>query len=555
MSPISLLQGISLSFTYPARPLPLLQDVSFRIALSCADRSRIGLIGPNGHGKSTLLSLVAGDREVQGGRWVRPSTHLRITWLKQVIDPGERQLPIHEYIGSGEVNLPALAKQLQQIERELETKNEHDESSRLLQRYSKLQQQFEAAGGYDFESRLHRALADLGLANVPLDRKLESLSEGQAARVRLLRTFLHEADLYLLDEPTNHLDLPAIEWLETRLQKTTAAYIVISHDRAFLDHVTSETWHLNRGVLETFPGPYSDYQQHADAALQEKIHRAESSRREIRRLQESMWQRAGWSQRLEGEKTGDGHADRGFIGHQAAKQAARSKAVEKRIRKEIAERQKNLPFIEDKRTVRFSAEGKMPSPLAWLRHLDCTMGDRSIFHLDQFAVQPRDRIALTGPNGSGKTTLLRLLHSESLPVTGELSISSATRSYLLPQNPHGASVFQSGAGLTVLQWLRRACPGEEEGAIRTMMGCYGISGEDIHRCLAEISPGMVTRMLLVEALLTRANLLLLDEPTNHLDIDAIRMLEEGLQEYEGGLVIASHDRRFIKNLGATPVSL
>ncbi len=480
----------------------LLHDVSFRLA----DGDRAGLIGPNGTGKTTLLRICAGLDEPDRGT-VAYSRGLRVGFLRQEL-LGEATGTVIEHARGAAAHLRELATDLRAMEERL-----GGADAETLERYADLQHHFDHAGGYDFDARVKRVLAGLGLDTLA-EREVATLSGGERTRLGLARLLLDDPDVLLLDEPTNHLDVAALEWLETFLvaQETTA--VISSHDRWFLDRVTSRTLSIeDRSVVE-YRGGYTQYARQRAEREAARAKAAERQAEEIARTE-------------------------AFIRRYGAGQRA----------KEARGRGKKLARVE-----RITAPAHAARHTWDLRAAD--LGSETVLETTSLAVgygEPvlrvgplrvaRDaRVAIVGPNGAGKTTLVRTLLGEIPPLDGYVSAAPMVRVAYLEQ-----AQAELGGNETVLESLR-AASGLVDQEARDLLARFLFRGDDVDRAVAVLSGGERARLALARLATRDANLLVLDEPTNHLDLAAREQLEAVLASFSGTIVLVSHDRYFVDKL-------
>ncbi len=388
--------------------------------------------------------------------------------------------------------------------------------------YGELQHAYQDAGGYDLESRAREALGGLGLDESLQGRDPRQLSGGQKRRVELSKLLLADADLLLIDEPTNHLDLASIEWLEEFMAEVRSTFVLVSHDRRFLDRVCTSVLELGHGVAEEYPGNYTQYV------------RLRGERR-ARRQKEFEAQQAHISHQEE------------FIRKYKAGQRA----------KEARGRQKQLDRIErvaapprDRRPRLRFATAPVSQILLKTSELTIGRGNVPLLHVRPLSIAPGERIAVVGPNGSGKSTLLHTLAGELPPIEGNVRLGPRTHRRLYRQDlgregdAEPASAYSTDDSRTVMEDLLADHPVGAERA-RTMLGALLFSGDDVHKLVGELSGGERARLLLGKVALEETNLLLLDEPTNHLDIPAQEVLELALVGYGGAVVLVTHDRALI----------
>jgi ATP-binding cassette subfamily F protein 3 len=482
----------------------LLKDVSFRIAHG----DRVGLVGPNGTGKTSLLRIAAGLDAPDAGA-VAYARGTRVGFLRQELLEEARGTVIEHARGAA-AHLRELERELQGLAEQVATGDPE-----TLERYADAQHHFEHAGGYHFEATLGRILGGLGLGGLA-DREVATLSGGERTRLGLARLLLDDPDVLLLDEPTNHLDVAALEWLENFLVEQQATAVVSSHDRWFLDRVTSRTLSIEDRTVAEYRGGYSHYaRQRADREFAQ-MRAAARQAEEIARTEE-------------------------FIRRYGAGQRS----------KEARGRGKKLARLE-----------RIEAPTQATRHTwgleAADLGSETVLETTALAVGyadpvmrsgplrvPRDaRVAVVGPNGAGKTTLVRTLVGDLSPLEGYVSAAPAARVAYLEQAQAELTGDQ-----TVLEAMRSAGAIDQQEA-RDLLARFLFRGEEVDRAVAVLSGGERSRLALARLSLRHANLLVLDEPTNHLDLDAREQLEAVLAAYEGTLIFVSHDRYFIDKLAS-----
>jgi ATP-binding cassette subfamily F protein 3 len=498
----------------------IFSGVSFR--LDAADR--VGLIGPNGMGKSTLLDIIAGRQEADEGTLVGAG-HLHVGYLTQTAGfvptrtLREEMLQVFAEVRAWEDELHALAARMEAPE-SFEHAGEYE---RLLDRYAELQGRFEHAGGYTIEARVDQVLDGLGFSKAEQALPATSLSGGQQTRAALGKLLLQEPDLLLLDEPTNHLDLAALEWLEEYLSGWKGAILLVAHDRYFLDKVVTRVLELAFGRIEEYPGNYTRY-------VQLRAERLERRRKEYVAQQEYIARTEEFIRRY--------------------KAGQRSK--EARGRQTLLNRMERIERPQDFQEMRFRLGKQVESGQVVLstqklavgypaKHSGAAAANRLLTVPDR-EVQRGERIGVLGENGKGKTTLLRTIIGQLAPLEGRVALGhnvligyyAQTHDDLNPNN-------------TVLDEIRQAASFNEESA-RTFLGRFLFSGDDVYKPISALSGGERSRLALAKLTLAGANFLVLDEPTNHLDLPARQFLQEILADYDGTLLFASHDRYFIDAL-------
>ncbi len=490
-------------------PDQIFKDISFQIA----DREHVALVGVNGAGKSTLLRIISGADSPNGGevsvargaRMAVLTQEPRFEVLRTVRD--EARLAFDEA-------LTALAH-MRELETEMQSATgEHLDE--LFQEYERLSLHFEVSGGYDVEHRTDEVLTGLGFTAEQMNQSVTTLSGGQKTRVSLAKALLSEPDLLLLDEPTNHLDLGMLEWLEGFLGSWRGAFLVVSHDRYFLDRVTNRTLDLSFGRLEDYPAPYGRYLTLREERLERRRQEYEDQQALIARTEE-------------------------FIRRYKAGQRSR----EARGRQTRLDRLERIERPQEHDSLKLNANptrrsGRDVLTMTPLRvGFKMADGEQSLLSTGELRVERGDRIAIIGTNGSGKSTLLKTLVGELPTLKGRVGFGTNVKLGYYAQGHEGLP--REGTPLSIL--LSSQPMGDE--AARNYLARFLFSGDEVLRPISALSGGERSRLALACLLIEGANLLVLDEPTNHLDIQSRETLEQLLSTYDGTVVFVSHDRFFI----------
>jgi ATP-binding cassette, subfamily F, member 3 len=497
-----LLRADRLKLMYGATEV--LNELTFQVE----PRQRLGIVGANGSGKSSLLKAISGDViPAAGSLTLAPRT--RTAYLAQELEAGPHESVYADALHS-RPDILSLRGRLEGLEAAMAGATGAEQAV-LVEDYGEVQHEYERLDGYAYDNRVAEVLHGVGLSEADQALAPSALSGGQRRRLALARLLLQDADLLLLDEPTNHLDLEAIEWLEGFLRLSRAGMLIVSHDRRFLEHTADDILELQAGSGEWYPGNYRQYVR---------------LRRERRALQQKEYE----AQREYIERTEE------FIRRYKAGQRAR----EARGRQTRLDRLARVAPPADDQQIRIRLKASVTSDLIFQSDgLRLGYGKRELLTMPAFTINAGERVAIVGPNGSGKTSLLKALLGELRPLTGRVKIGPrvAMRYY----DQHLADLDPTKTVLTELQ----DAFGLPEETLRTFLGRLLFHGDDAFKTIRSLSGGEKSRVALAKLMLDDAGLLLLDEPTNHLDIPAQEMLEEALQDFEGTIVFVSHDRYFI----------
>jgi ATP-binding cassette subfamily F protein 3 len=475
---------------------PLLQNAN----LQAFANQRIGLVGKNGCGKSTLFRLIRGEIKPESGE-VSLQFGKTIAFVEQEIANSDQ--PALEFVLDGDTELRQLEKTL--------VRENHDTA------WFDAQQRFEGIDGYGAKARAAQLLNGLGFANDTLERPVTSFSGGWRMRLNLARALMHRADLLLLDEPTNHLDLEAILWLEQYLARYPGSILLVSHDREFLNACVNRIAHVHDQTIDCYTGDYDDFER----ARAEKIAQQNQA---FNKQQEKIAHLEDFVRRFRAQAT-------------KAKQAqSRIKALDRITR--IAA----VHVTDGHFELEIEAPERSPDLLMRAEKMGFAYVDKTLFKNIELVLRAGARIALLGPNGAGKSTLIKLLVGELQPTSGTLEITPDIRIGYFAQ--HQLENLDSAA--TPLQHMERLAPKETTLALRSFLGRFGLAGDSEDRPVASFSGGEKSRLALALLAWQRPHLLLLDEPTNHLDLDMRDALTIALEEYTGAVVIVSHDRSLIR---------
>jgi len=479
-------------------------------SLFIGPKDRIGLIGLNGTGKSTLLRMIVNDIQPASGE-ITMSKDTTVGFLNQDLLSFQSSEPIIEVAMQAFKEAHDLQHEIDKVLREMES----NYSDGLVDKLSKLQERFEAVDGYTIQSKAEEILEGIGFSTEDLKRPLEEFSGGWRMRVMLAKLLLEKPSLLMLDEPTNHLDLPSIQWIEQYLQSYEGAYIVVSHDRTFVNRTVSKIVEVEHANLNLYKGNYDKY-------IEEKELRKEIHQNAFENQQQKIKQAERFVERFKAKAT-------------KAKQAqSRVKMLERMDRIEAP--------VDNNVQVNFKFNFKTKSGRHVKRLEDITKSydDLQIFHNTSIQIERGDKIALIGANGKGKSTLLRII-SGTEKHKGKVETGHNVLEAFYAQH----QLESLGIDNEILEELKLEGTGKTEQELRSVLGCFLFTDEEVFKKIKVLSGGEKSRVALAKTLISEANFLLLDEPTNHLDMMSVNILVQALQQYEGTFLLVSHDRHFI----------
>ncbi|MDG2308396.1 MAG: ABC-F family ATP-binding cassette domain-containing protein [Candidatus Binatia bacterium] len=497
----------------------LIQDAT----LTLGPGDRIGIVGPNGAGKSTLLALLLGHELPDDGA-IRRSKGLTLGHLPQEILTAPEETVL-ETATRPSGRLAGILEDLERLPSAIEAATTDTERETLSTHLAEAHAVFAEVGGHDREARARRILAGLGFRTGEPERRLGTFSGGYVMRAELARLLLDLPDVLLLDEPTNHLDLESVLWLQGFLAQTRSILIIISHDRAFLDATIQSILEVDRMQLTRYVGSYGDYVRERAARRAQLEASAKAQDRRIKQTERFI-------ERFRAKST------------KATQVQSRIKALEKEDRIEIASESArvHLRFPQPERTSDIALE---------LEKVRFGYGTETIYDGIDFRLERGEKTVLVGPNGAGKSTLLKLLGGVLEPSKGERKLGLRATIGYYAQHRHDLLDL----GQTVLENARSAAPDQTETFIRTLLGSFLFSGDDVFKNASVLSGGEKSRLALARILLAPPSVLLMDEPTTHLDIPSVDALIDALREYEGSLCFVSHDVHFIRRLARRVVRI
>jgi ATP-binding cassette, subfamily F, member 3 len=489
--------------------------------LDIEPRVRLGVIGPNGGGKSTLLRILAGEETADAGE-ITQRRGLVVAFLPQQLEGDERR--VLSTLRAARPDLDELEQELEKVERELGSGGEDlDKLGKLLRRHEGVLERWTAAGGPGFEGRARALLADVGLDDDDLEKPTRLLSGGQRKLVGLAACLLRDPDVLLLDEPEAHLDVEARERMEQLMRSFDGAVVAVSHDRYLLDETVSQIAELAGGKVRMWPGNYSAYTVARELEMQRQQQLYVTQQKEIARLEEAIRRFKDWASRVVDER----HIK------QARNKQRQIDRMEK-IDRPVLERRKIA--------LELRPHARGGERVVELESVSVELGDRPILVDVQLTVLRGERVGVVGDNGAGKSVLLRTLAGVLHPTEGERKAGPSIRFGRLEQDRR-----PDDPRATPLQLVRRAAPISEGEAVSRLMK-FLFTYEQVRRPLESLSGGEWTRLQLLLLMLQGANCLLLDEPTNHLDIESVEMLESALESFEGTAIFVSHDRYFLDRI-------
>jgi len=476
---------------------------------------RIGLVGPNGAGKSTILKIIAGELTADDGT-VKMSNADTVGYLPQDGVEPDANLTVFKEVEQVFEEILSLKDRQIELQQKLSTLSaDSDDHEKALEEFGTIQHQLENADAYSLGADIKRVLKGLGFHEEDFTRPTTEFSGGWLMRIALAKLLLKQPSYLLLDEPTNHLDIESLRWIENFLVNYQGAVILVSHDKAFLNSVTNRTLAFQHGGLKDYAGNYSFYQKKYEEELELLIKRYENQQKEIKQTQEFI--------------------DRFRYKASKAKQVqSRIKQLEKMEKIELEEEQSEITF-------QFPAPERAGQVVIQLKDLVKKYGDNTVFNGIDYEVERGDKIAVVGPNGAGKSTLIRILAGLEPVTSGKRELGyNVTPGYFAQHQAEELNPKNSA-----LDEMKLAGSRESETRLRTILGCFLFEGDDVFKKVRVLSGGEKSRLALAKMLLNSGNFLIFDEPTNHLDMRSKNILQQALDQFEGTLMIVSHDRDFL----------
>ena len=477
---------------------------------------KIGLVGPNGAGKTTLFRMIAGEEVPDDGQ-VSTDRGISIGYFSQDVGEMSGRSALAEVMdGAGPVS--EVAAEMKSLEAAMADPARMNEMDQIIERYGDVQAQFEELGGYELEGRAREVLGGLSFTHQMMEGDVGNLSGGWKMRVALARILLKNPDVMLLDEPSNHLDLESLIWLETFLKSYDGALFMTSHDREFMNRIVNKIIEIDAGDLISYSGNYEFYEQ--QRAMSEKQQQAQYERQQAMLAKEIQF--------IERFKARASHAAQG---------QSRVKKLEKIDRVEPPRRRQTILFD-------FPTPPRSGDDVASIRSVHKGYGEKKIYNDFSMVIRRKERWCIMGVNGAGKSTLLKLIAGADKPDQGGITIGASVKIGYFAQ--HAMDLLDGEQ--TIFETLERTFPQAGQGALRTLAGCFGFSGDDIEKRCRVLSGGEKARLVMAKMLFDPPNFLVLDEPTNHLDMATKDMLVKALGDYEGTMLFVSHDRYFLSAL-------
>ncbi|WP_339866490.1 ABC-F family ATP-binding cassette domain-containing protein [uncultured Algoriphagus sp.] len=489
---------------------PLYENANLHIK----PKDKIGLVGQNGTGKSTLLKIINGDYQPSSGE-VQKAKDCTIGFLNQDLLSYQSDDSILNVALAAFKETLALQDEIDEVLKKMET----DYSEEIINRLAFLQDRFEANEGYTIKAKAEEVLEGIGFKSADLEKPLRTFSGGWRMRVMLAKLLLEKPSLLMLDEPTNHLDLPSIEWVENYMKNYEGAVIVVSHDQTFLDNCISSTVEVASNTLTLYSGNYSFYKEEKKERMEIQQNAYENQQQMIKQTEK-------------------------FIERFRAK-ATKSNQVQSRI-KALDRMDRVHEVVSDEVSVNFKFKFSKQSgrDVVILDNISKAYGDNVILKNTTARIERGDKIALIGANGKGKSTLLRIIDGSEKNLQGERTEGYNVIKSFFAQHQLEALTLDN----EILQEMAQAGSAKSEMELRGVLGCFLFTNEEVFKKIKVLSGGEKSRVALAKTLISESNFLLLDEPTNHLDFQSVNILIQALQQYEGTFVTVSHDRHFIRGV-------
>jgi ATPase subunit of ABC transporter with duplicated ATPase domains len=484
---------------------------------------KVGLVGPNGSGKTTLFRMIMGEESPEEGEVTVPKK-LTVGYFRQDVEEMSGRSVLDEAIaGSG--RLGDLHHELEHLQQAMADPDKADEMDKILERFGEVQEEYDHLGGYGLESQAREVLHGLGFDDTRIDGDVGDLSGGWKMRVAMARVLLGRPEVLLMDEPTNHLDIESIIWLEGFLKSLPAALLMTSHDREFMNRIVTKIAEIDDGEITVYAGNYEFYER--ERAIREANREAAYARQQAMLAKEQRF------------------IDR-FSAHaaKAAQVQSRVKALDKIEKIELPKKRKVVDF-------EFRQPPRSGDKVVMIEDLHKAYGKHVVYDGLDMIIQRGERWAIMGANGAGKTTLLRMIAGALEPDSGSVRIGASVQMGYFAQQ----ALQLLDPDKTIWEQAQHDFPGESVGALRSLLGAFQFSGDEVEKKIRSLSGGERSRLVLARMLMYPPNLLVLDEPTNHLDLLTKDMLIKALKDFEGTMIFVSHDRSFLRGLSTRVLEL
>lgn len=491
------------------------------ISLEIKNGERVGLVGRNGSGKTTIFGLLTGMESLDAGA-IHMKKGTRIGHVAQ-IPKFDEVMTVYDVLSSAFKVEKELEKEMHALEKNMAVEQEQSALEKLMERYGVIQEKFAFLGGYEIEANIMKVANGLQVTDL-FSRVFTELSGGEQTKVSLAYMLLQKPDLLLLDEPTNHLDLFAVEWLEQFLKEYTGTVMVISHDRYFLDEVVTKIFDLEDGEIHVYHTNYSQFVEEKEERLLQEFQAYQEQQKKIKKMKEAIKRLREWANQANPPNEGL---------HKRARNMERALERIEKLKRPILERKQM--------GLQFEGQERSGKDVVVMKEVSKGFAGRPLFEQANLHVRFQERAAIVGRNGTGKTTLLKLLLEEINPDVGEIRIGSSVKIGYLSQHTYG------NVKSNVLEAFREYVA-VTEGEARHILAKFLFYGPAVFKKVTQLSGGEKMRLRLAQLMYQDINFLILDEPTNHLDIESREVLEEALEQYNGTILAVSHDRYFLNKL-------
>ncbi|MBQ7077631.1 MAG: ABC-F family ATP-binding cassette domain-containing protein [Lachnospiraceae bacterium] len=498
----------------------ILEDVTFNVE----EDEKVAIVGVNGAGKSTVLKIIVNEIKEDSGE-ISFKKNIKVGYLSQISECDSNATIIEE-VTHAKDELIGLEAELKSMESKMSSVKE-DDLSDFMDKYHRLNEEFENKGGYTYKGEIVSVIRGLGFADDEFDKKISTLSGGQKTRVTLAKILLMNPDLLLLDEPTNHLDIKAIEWLENYLKSYKGAVVIVSHDRYFLDKIVTKVVEIEFKKSSVYTGTFTEYTKKKEQKRIDYLKHYFEQQKYIKREEEII---------------------RNYRSHATESEIIKAKSREKRL-EHLERLEKPMEVSAD---MRFSISPAIESgkDVLSIRSLSMGFNDNVLFNDVNIDIKKGERVAIIGGNGTGKTTLLKVLNEVYKPLSGDFKLGTNVEIGYYDQEQQNFNEDN-----TIFDEIGDAYPNLTNTKIRNILGAFLFTNDDVFKKISSLSGGERGRVALAKLMLSNANLLILDEPTNHLDINSKEILETSLNNYTGTILFVSHDRFFINRVATRVLEL